>query len=96
MTSTRRTAEPLLELAGLAAEPLERAKPFERRTRLCPRCLMRGKTAALVVGHECACLDATCERCKRPLPVTVVAVDARGSHSERSLCGCFYVPPRTP
>jgi len=94
VTTRRRAVEPLLELAEQVAGQLERAKPLERRARTCPRCLMRGKTSPLVVGHQCACLDALCERCGRALLVTVVAVDACGSHSERSPCGCFYVPQR--
>jgi len=94
--STRRNVEPLLELAALVADQTPRAKPVVR-ARHCPRCLMRGKLAPLIVGHECACLDGICERCRRPLLVTIVAVDSSGSHSERSPCGCFFVPPnRTP
>jgi superfamily II helicase len=78
--------------AELVEQAADRPKTLAQQRNLCPRCFLRGKLAALVVGHSCPCLDAVCERCDRPLSVTVVAVDARGSHSERSPCGCFYAP----
>jgi hypothetical protein len=62
---------------------------------LCGRCLCRGRRVRLELGHACPDLDRSCPRCRRPLWVTVTALDELGTLSTCAPCGCF-VAPNTP
>jgi len=52
----------------------------------------------LELGHSCPDLDRVCTRCRRPLWVTVEALDELGTLSVCQPCGCFFsalhAPPK--
>lgn len=83
-------AADLARAAELERQAIEREPP-----RLCPRCLLNGAFARMLVDHHCDDLDRVCVRCDRPLPVRVARVDERGSLSETDACGC-YIARRAP